>query len=292
MTPPAIMTVDDSVSVPLQPGEALIGTLWGPVLGFTNDTGVSRALARFGEYGSNEIAIYHRLLGAGGVFLDIGANIGVVSVAMASLDPRRRVIAFEPQRTYFGAALLNLRRHPNAEIHPFALGAGEAVVEVPEIDLAREGNYGGLRLESAPAAARRHPALVTTVDAFLRRREVVPGLIKIDAEGMEPSVIEGAAETLRDAAPILSVETDQREPGGRAVDLLIASGYRVFLAFFRTVSMSSPRFDPADRQCQTVHPHVIGFATEIPAWWLDLMHGNELRGAAAFHDRFDRRFPS
>ncbi len=278
--------------MPLRPGEALIDTVWGPLMGFRNDTGVSRALAVFGEYASDEVGIYNRLLGAGGTFLDVGANIGVVSVAMASLDPRRRVIAFEPQRTYFTAALLNLRRFPNAEIHPIAIGAEETVVEVPEIDLTREGNYGGLRLEAAAAATRRHPALVTTIDAFLRRREVVPGLIKIDAEGMEPSVIEGAAATLRNAAPILSVETDQREPGGRVVDLLVAAGYRVFLAFFRAVSKSSPRFDRTDRQCQTVHPHVIGFAAAVPEWWFDLLHGNELRGAADFHSRFDRRFPS
>lgn len=284
--------MDDGVSIPLRRGETLIETVWGPLVGFRNDTGVSRALAQFGEYASDEIAIYHRLLGGGGVFLDIGANIGVVSVAMASLDPGRQVIAFEPQRTYFSAALMNLRRFPQAEIHPFAVGSVDGVVEVPEIDLDRAGNYGGLRLEQASATARRHMALVTTLDAFLRCRKLVPGLVKIDAEGMEPSVIEGATETLRDAAPILSVETDQREPGGRAVDLLIASGYRVFLAFFRTVSKSSPRFDPTDRHCRTLHTHVIGFAASIPRWWLDMMHVNELLGAADFRRLFDRRFPS
>lgn len=288
---PPVGTRDGGVDVALRPGETLIQTVWGPLVGFRNGTGVSRALARFGEYAVHEAAIYHRLLG-GGTFLDIGANIGVVSVAMAALDPGRRVIAFEPQRTYFAAALLNLRRFPNAEIHPFALGAGETVVEVPEIDLDRQGNYGGLRLDLAPVAARRHLALATTVDAFLRRRQVLPGLVKIDAEGMEPEVIAGAAETLRHAAPILSVETDQRDPGGRVVDQLIAAGYRVFLEFFRAVSKASPRFDPADRQCQTLHTHVIAFGAAVPAWWLDLMQGNELRAAADFHSRFDRQFPS
>ena len=52
--------------VPLRPGEALVETRWGPMVCFTNDTGVSEALRRFGEYGAYEIDLYHRLLGDGG----------------------------------------------------------------------------------------------------------------------------------------------------------------------------------------------------------------------------------
>lgn len=225
---------------PLRPGEALVDTRWGPMVCFANDTGVSEALRRFGEYGAYEIDLYHRLLGDAGTFLDIGANVGVVSVAMASLDERRRVVAFEPQLSYFGAAAANLRRFPNASIYPLALSDREELLEVAEIHPDRVANYGALDISNVRHADRQHPAAATTIDGFLRRQAIVPDLIKIDVEGMEARVLAGGTETLRSVSPIVSVEADRRDTSARAVDLLIALGYRVYLTLFRVISATNP----------------------------------------------------
>ena len=276
--------------VPLRPGEALVETRWGPMVCFTNDTGVSEALRRFGEYGAYEIDLYHRLLGDGGTFLDVGANIGILSVAMASLDERRRVVAFEPQLGYFGAAMANLRRFPNASVYPLALADREELLEVAEIQPDRIANYGALDLSKARHADRQHPAAATTIDDFLRRQGLVPDLIKIDVEGMEARVLAGGSETLRTALPIVSVEADRRDAGARAVDILIASGYRVYLTLFRVISAANPNYDSSSVHCRNLHVHLIGFGGAIPDWWQAGFQGSEIRGGSEYLAHFDRKF--
>ena len=168
----------------LRPGETTVETPWGPMVCFANDTGVSEALRRFGEYGLAEVEVYHRLLGDGGTFLDIGANIGALSVGLASLEARRRVIACEPQRSYFEVASTNLRRFPNAAAFPLALTDGEGLVDVPEIHPDRSGNYVALDLTKQRPADQWSPVAGVTIDGLLRRQGVTPDLIKIDVEGM------------------------------------------------------------------------------------------------------------
>jgi len=73
----------------------------------------------------------------------------------------------------------------------------------------------------------------TTLDAFCQQREIRPDVIKMDVEGAELAVLEGAREVLSEARPLLIVSVHPRhiEALGRNVEelrlLAEASGYTV-----------------------------------------------------------------
>ena len=78
---------------------------------------------------------------------------------------------------------------------------------------------------------------LTTLDALARagtlgKRPI--GLIKIDVEGMEEAVVEGALETIRLHLPILSVELPNKTELKRVADLLRRDRYNIIRAFNST----------------------------------------------------------
>ena len=66
---------------------------------------------------------------------------------------------------------------------------------------------------------------VVTVDSLRLAR---CNLIKIDVEGMEQSVIEGATETLAKFKPLLYVENDRKEKSAALVRLIDSLGYDMY----------------------------------------------------------------
>lgn len=274
-------------------GESIVSTRWGRMAVFDNDTGVSEALRHFGEYDTDEVAIYHKLLGSDRTFVDIGCNIGAISRPIAGLDPSRRVVAVEPQDTFARLARLNLAPFPKASIHELIVTDRPCQVDVPVIRLDRQGNFGAVPVELADRAGRNRTVPAVTLDEFLDEAGLIPDLVKIDTEGMEPQVLQGGRKTLATARPILSVEVDRRDSGAASIAFLLDGGYRPFLAFFRMISRSNPRFSPDIAICRHLHVHVIAFApaSEIPDWFLSLLGPNELKSPDAYLERMARRFP-
>ena len=82
-----------------------------------------------------------------------------------------------------------------------AVGDTEGVLHVPLRDPNLAFNFGAVNLEEE---TDREPVDVLTLDHFGLERV---NLIKVDVEGMERKVLEGAAATIKRARPVLFVET-------------------------------------------------------------------------------------
>lgn len=144
--------------------------------------------------------------------IDVGAHNGVFSWAMS----RRAAwcAAFEPNPLH---AERIRRALPQIQLHACALGdqAGEATLSVPIIDGHPNGGYGSL---AATSALGGHPhqtieVPVKTLDSFCFKDV---GLIKIDVEGFEEQVLDGATATILQDRPFLLIEIEERHnPGGR-----------------------------------------------------------------------------
>lgn len=174
--------------------------------------------------GEPELTLVRGLLGDRGSLIDVGANDGPYSLLAAHLG--RHVIAFEPN----AGVAAGLRRLLGArgEVHEVALSdaAGSAAFFVP-YEGAEEVSTRGSLEESAHVEYERQRIEVNlaTLDSF-DLRDVA--LIKIDVEGHEWPMLQGAVETIRRELPNVLVEIEeQRAPGNfdRIRELLTALDY-------------------------------------------------------------------
>lgn len=209
------MAADFSVSF-----TAIVPTAYGPLLVNRHDLDQTAALLRLGvAVDHGDIMLLHEVLsalGPGTTFIDVGANFGTYSIALASaVGPTGKIHAFEPQRIIFNllAGNVALNGLTNVWCHHMALGDRQDRIEIPQFDYNRELNFGSVEFgpeQVEPLSQQRghDPALVeyvplTTIDSF---EFAAADLIKIDAEGMEMAVLAGAAKTISRCRPVLHVE--------------------------------------------------------------------------------------
>jgi FkbM family methyltransferase len=147
-----------------------------------------------------------RLLDGRSVFYDVGANSGYVSLEVATRAPRVAVIAFEPQpalaRNIAISAALN--RLTNVEVYPAMLGRANGT---GMIFLAPNSIHASAvaRHDGAPSIQCR----TASIDALVESGALPPpDLMKVDVEGAEMDVFEGAERTLRRSRPAIVFEAD------------------------------------------------------------------------------------
>jgi FkbM family methyltransferase len=200
-------------------------------------TAMGLALYRYGHVVSDsDIELVRRLLRAGDVFVDGGANIGLFSlVAARSVGPSGKVIAFEPAPATREALRGNLALNalPWVEVRADALGARPGTLEL----VTFTGDRSGLSsFQPADAGGgRREQVRVVTLDEALGEEAAKVRLLKLDLEGAEYGALQGASGLLGRVKPDLLIELEPehlRRQGASAeavVTLLREQGY----AFFR-----------------------------------------------------------
>jgi FkbM family methyltransferase len=162
--------------------------------------------------------------------VDVGAHLGDALAQMRRVAPRGKHIAFEPLPA-FAARLAD--DFPEVDVRAVALSDREGEASFTHVR-TRPG-YSGFRERAYPAAEETETISVpvATLDGSLPDG-YVPALIKIDVEGAEQQVLEGALATLSTFRPTLVFEhgTAAREYGTKseAIFELLAdgAGLRVF----------------------------------------------------------------
>jgi FkbM family methyltransferase len=138
----------------------------------------------------------------GDVFYDVGANIGLYSLYAAKLRPACRVFAFEPESHNFGSLCGNLLLNQVENATPcfFPLSSHETFAPFYVYDL-RPG--GALHSLGRPSFLRDGPpllktgAIAVTIDVLVSRYGLpVPNLLKLDVDGNEEQILDGAAAVL------------------------------------------------------------------------------------------------
>jgi len=131
--------------------------------------------------------------------LDIGAHIGTHTVTMArGVGPHGHVFAFEPQIKLFRELQMNIRANQMGNVTPLRFALGEGDPQVVEMDADTGGNEGGIAVGLGGDRVE-----LRTVDSF---QFTNVSLIKIDAEGYEDHVLNGAVRTITSQRPVLIVE--------------------------------------------------------------------------------------
>ncbi|MBD2181524.1 FkbM family methyltransferase [Aerosakkonema funiforme] len=190
-----------------------------------NDTYIGRSLDLYGEYCEGEIVLFKQFVQPGNLVLDIGANIGVHTVFFAeAVGAQGTVMAFEPQRIIFQNLCANLALNSITNTYCYNVALGDAIgsVKVPVLDYNRANNFGGIELGSH---IEGELVQVITVDSL---NLPYCRLIKLDVEGMELQVLQGAVNTINRLKPILYVENDRLEKALSLLSYLHSLGYKMY----------------------------------------------------------------
>jgi FkbM family methyltransferase len=203
------------------------------MLYIANDLYVGRALDLYGEYSEGEVELFRRVVQPGSVIVEVGANIGPHTVFLArQVGDAGRVLAFEPQRIVFQILCANLALNNivNVQCLQQAVGAAARTVFVPGIDYRGKYNYGGLAMDKFTSG---EPVALVTLDSLELAR---CDFLKIDVEGMEQEVLQGAVQTIERLQPIIYLENDK---AGKIEDLIRyvdSLGYTMYWHFPRYFS--------------------------------------------------------
>jgi FkbM family methyltransferase len=189
-----------------------------------------------GKFESAEIGVFCRHLDRAAVCVDIGANVGLYTCIAASRD--KQVVTVEPMARNLDVLYRNIDANgfQNVEVFPLGLSCESGVKRI-----YGSGTCASLVEGWAGATANSYTLIaVSTLDHVLNGRfDNVPLLIKIDVEGFELQVLQGAKHILEmNPKPTWLVEIALNEhfPGGRndrfseTFEVFFSHGYEARIA--------------------------------------------------------------
>jgi FkbM family methyltransferase len=210
-----------------------------------------------GTYEPRETALVREWLKPGMTFVDAGANVGYFTALAAScVGPSGRVFAVEPQPKVYEQLAAMVQRNRLTQVRAFQCGLSAAEGELPlYLPPESDGEHHTTRNATmiAHGASRQIAVPVKTLDACIAEWGIERvDLLKIDVEGHEPQVFQGAARALveRRIRAILCEFNEfwLRRAGSSAQQLhalLAAAGF--------TDLAGSPHFPPAGMETRFLY---------------------------------------
>lgn len=164
-------------------------------------------------------------------FIDIGANIGAYSIAMAALDCIKSVHAFEPTPLTVGELKANIGLNPNASkitVHPVALSDAARLVNFGVVsDFSGANSIIDASIHGRDKFSDQLSIRCVPLDDIVSVRDEVLAM-KIDVEGHELQAIAGSRNLLEQNRVLMQVEHHDRSDA-RLADFLGGLGYRLLL---------------------------------------------------------------
>jgi FkbM family methyltransferase len=213
-----------NITLPEGPNK-LTDTKYGPMIYNKHDVYVGKSIEKYGEYSDPEVALMTQLIPQGGLVVEVGANMGTHTIPLAkAVGAAGLVIAFEPQRALHSIVCANAALNQLFNIVAFcrAVGNKTGTIIVPNIDYNSKNNFGSLSLGAWEKGEQVELQMLDTLNLPICH------LIKIDVEGMEKEVLEGAVETIKKHRPVLYVENDRKEKQAQLIAYTKSLGYRLF----------------------------------------------------------------
>ena len=159
-------------------------------------------------YERKETRFLHTLLTPSMTFFDVGANIGYYSLTAAPLVGKGGAIhAFEPVSRQFAALCANIERNGFCNTTPNRLIVSDSCGEM-RIHPGPEEHSGIASIAGVSRADQRAETVPsTTLDQYMRERKLPRiDVVKIDVEGHELHVLQGARQILQTHKPVLLIE--------------------------------------------------------------------------------------
>lgn len=172
-------------------------------------------------------------LGGFQTFYDIGANVGLYGFMFKNLVPRGKVLLFEPDVSNAKLIRRTLDKYPRDDTQLVEAAVSDREGTADFYEDALSGAAGTLQLDVRGGFVSTHyhvvPSKITvktvTLDQMVLQHGA-PDFIKIDVEGAELSVFEGASNLIETSHPAIMFECDSRDL--KIMDILARAGYVLF----------------------------------------------------------------
>lgn len=213
-----------------QPADDIVRveTQSGPMWVFKSDVYVSRSLQVYGEYGAAESALFSQIVRSGMTVIEVGANIGSHSVQLAKSCFPGPFIAFEPQQRVFQLLTANLVINglANALVFPVGIGSKDGLAEFSVPNYAATGNFGSVSLlQPSVGENNRQRVRISTLDTW---GFSACHFLKVDVEGWECDVIDGAQKTIKRYRPVIYLENDRTKSQGELIAKMAQLDYDLY----------------------------------------------------------------
>jgi FkbM family methyltransferase len=176
-----------------------------------------------------------------GIFVDVGANIGLYTIALSKLF--QRCVAVEANPHTYQILLANLALKGLDNVTAMCVGASDHSAET-NIYVPINGNLGWATLNADHHKVEVKPVPVTLKpldDIVVLEPNERVALIKIDVEGHEMAVLQGAQRILQRDHPAVLFEVLNAAQGRACAELLESCGYRHFFTFKRGLPHAGSR---------------------------------------------------
>ncbi|QLB20859.1 hypothetical protein A6B43_04620 [Vespertiliibacter pulmonis] len=177
---------------------------------------ISDIASQYGEWSDVEVCIFQQLLNTQSNVIEVGSNIGMHSVPLAKMIPNGKLICFEPQRIIFQQLCCNLALNNLTNVETFRIGVSNQMTTqwIETSDYNQRWNYGSFSLNHGFNTEGRFLGNISHEEIDIIALDNFPPiqylpsltLLKIDAEGLDISVLQGAQNIIQLHHPFIFIE--------------------------------------------------------------------------------------
>lgn len=217
---------------------------------FLYDSPAFKSFLEDNPHEAGELEFLESIAREGMYVIDVGANIGITTVAIAKRIRRvGRLHSFEPVPEYFGILKDNVASNRLVNVKVYELAVTDRVGRAPFYQ--KESSSGIVSEEGA----RKLEVSTTSIDRFLYDEKIERiDLINMDCEGSELLVLKGAKETLRKnkVKIFCEIHHDFLKQLGQSVEDIVE--YLRELEFqVRSVSLNDLKTGSSFEDCEYIH---------------------------------------
>ncbi len=185
-----------------------------------------------GSYQPHTVRLIAATVRPGDFCIDVGAQKGFLTLHLAkAVGPGGHVIAFEPDPRAMEALRSNVQRNGFEQVRLYSCALGESSDASCRFALSHQLGWSSRFPNdiAKPTVESTISVRSRRLDDIMAETDVAPethriSFIKIDAEGSEPLVLQGAQETLRRFRPVVHIEVNKSslQAGGFSPDSIEA----------------------------------------------------------------------
>lgn len=210
---------------------------WGSFMLLRGDL-ISNYVNIYGEWSETELDLFRTLLSSDANCIEVGSNIGMHAVPLSKICHKGRVFCYEPQRPIYYALCGNLALNSSLNVvaQNLAVGAENGSIEIDESSYEEPWNYGSFSVSKGfntegdyQTATHKTTSGLVALDADpqLAALEHID-LLKIDAEGFEPAVLEGARKLILKHQPSIFVEANSEPVSNEILSIMRGLNYSTY----------------------------------------------------------------